>query len=257
MKPLDGPRLKISRAKEHLDFLHNDIRRFIENEPYIIVKYKSNGLPQISIEQNRLVPANWGLIVGDIVFSLRASLDYIVWQLSLPTMNKRRSQGKSITLPQFPICDRRTEYIGVRGNSIRFIRYVPKGHRHIIEQLQPYHRTKWPELALLSILRDTNNADKHRVITPVFAELVFRLGIDSRPFSVRFNSDSYAVAYATSSRIELNIADNLYPDSPLLVVFGFEENRSGSVKTVSLSSLYHIYDFISDEVIPFFASKME
>lgn len=110
---------------------------------------------------------------------------------------------------------------------------------------------------MLSILRDSNNADKHRVITPVYAELVFRVGVDSRPISVRFDSDRYAVAHIMSGTLELNLADNLYPDSPLKVVFRFEEDRSGNIKTVSLSALNQMYDFIHDDIIPFFSSKVE
>src|SRR5918996_2456079 len=203
MKPLDGSRLKIDRAKEHLDALYSDIRRFIESKPYTIIKHKSNGLPQVSVEQKQLVPAKWGLIVEDIVFNLRASLDYIIWQLSLPTINKKRMQGqRPRNMPQFPICDRRSDYIRKGGTPRRQIDLVPKGKRHIIEQLQPYHRRKWPELEILSILRDISNADKHRVITPVFAQVVFRLGSNATPWTVRFHNDRYSVAHAMSGRIE-------------------------------------------------------
>jgi hypothetical protein len=46
---------------------------------------------------------------------------------------------------------------------------VPRKVRAVVERLQPYHRRKWPDTALLGQLKEIDNWDKHRALTTAAA----------------------------------------------------------------------------------------
>lgn len=99
MHPLDGARLKVVRAQEHLDVFKLKVGAFIDTKPYYVetevygehwwVKPHVTAQPDIGLSA----------IVGDCVTNARAALDYIMWELScrhfdsgpnLETMEDRR-----------------------------------------------------------------------------------------------------------------------------------------------------------------------
>ena len=45
---------------------------------------------------------------------------------------------------------------------------VPRGVKTLVERLQPYHRRKWPQTALLGQIQVINNLDKHRALLAGF-----------------------------------------------------------------------------------------
>jgi hypothetical protein len=160
-EPLDGAKLKIVRAEEHLNALKLEVGAYLDTRPYeFIPNSKMN--PADPFKQyfriNTPPPLHCGLIIGDIVTNIRAALDYIVWELSVrffvPPFNDRDRQ-----IVSFPIY----ENPGERGYTDRMNglakRGVPAGVRAEIDAVQP-HKGGYGPLGLLNHLVNT---DKHRV----------------------------------------------------------------------------------------------
>lgn len=181
--PLLGARLKIERARQHLETLGHETRVFIESNPYRYVGERDpeTGDQVVRIRFNRVdvrIPARLGLIAGDASHNLRSALDHLVWQLATVGAGPGR-------FTQFPLFDDADEY---RRNEERFLQGVVEGHRARIEALQPYHVRKLIDAGDgLSSLRDplaTNlylmavgrldNADKHRLLLAITSVARFR-----------------------------------------------------------------------------------
>lgn len=81
--PLDGARLKVVRAQQHLDSLRIEIRRYLEhNKPDgWAEKYSDTGIVMHPSKRPE-IPLELSTIIGDCVTNARAALDYIVWQLA-------------------------------------------------------------------------------------------------------------------------------------------------------------------------------
>src|SRR6202008_4862235 len=81
--PLAGARLKIIRAEQHLRSLHDEIGAYLQTDPY---KFPVEFDDDAGIMEPAVIthdpPLELGCIVGDCLGNLRASLDYIAWQLA-------------------------------------------------------------------------------------------------------------------------------------------------------------------------------
>jgi hypothetical protein len=159
--PFEDVRWKIWRADQHFAELHKmalatvmredvyEIRTEAdrENRPVIVVGAVPPGLPQMS------------LLIGDTAHNLRSALDHLMWLFAQPTK-------KQEIKVQFPIFYSGPKF---RENAGRAMPGVPPGVRALVERLQPYHRRKWPETALLGYVREIDNWDKHRALTTAVA----------------------------------------------------------------------------------------
>ena len=80
--------MKLERANDHLNALHDAIKSFIESEPYrTITKFDSQtGEHVVQLKSTPVPPARLSVIVGDALFNLRSSLDH-------PTCSVPRAQA--------------------------------------------------------------------------------------------------------------------------------------------------------------------
>jgi hypothetical protein len=127
----------------------------------------------------------WGLILGDLVYDTRASLDYLVTALI------RSAGDEAGNRTQFPISGvyRAAEWReaeerwdeDVRGTIARDIKGTPPGTKEALKPLQPFYGvpTTDPWSHPLFILQTLSNRDKHRRLNLLVrqAEVVF---IDDR-----------------------------------------------------------------------------
>jgi hypothetical protein len=170
----DSAWLKWARAVAHAQALDANIERGsqeTQTQPVgtIGIEYqpKCHGF-SVFVETAHDIPVLWSVILGDIVFNFRASLDHLAWALV-----QRGSLAGRLTPDQengvyFPIAmsahhltamltGRRPKLPGVRRADLAIVR------RH-----QPYLRGKtrapWHAFAILDRL---SNADKHRQIHDV------------------------------------------------------------------------------------------
>jgi len=155
--PLDLCRARLLRAGEHIDSLGREIASLdataIGNAPVI----------GRSLDQSP--PARLCLMVGEIVYHLRAALDHIVWDLA--NRNGKFTKGQ-VT---FPVCDNPEHFKQVVNNGI--LKGVPRKFYPQIASFQPY-LTPDPPNAVLRLLDDLATIDlrdmANMILIPVAAE---------------------------------------------------------------------------------------
>lgn len=172
---MDGPRQKLRRANIHLNAFKRSLKRFNDRKPYElsskVVHQDDGSYGTIYVNRCDPVPDSMALIVGDICNNLRSVLDHILWQLWLKVNS---AFDKNVT---FPICADSNRF---RAEATKLIKDLPAEQRALIASVQPYSRGN----DLLSVLRELNNADKHRLITIVQAAAQYtQIGI-SGPFVI-------------------------------------------------------------------------
>jgi len=162
LSPLDGARLKVVRAQIHLDSLKDEIRDYINSNPYKVpvrVQYDTSRFPIITITRDPALETS--LIIGDCVTNLRAALDYVVWALAerhfAPALDPKSMADRRIAC--FPIYDpARTNSYEDRLKSL-VKRGMPTNACVEIDAVQS-HKTG---NRALSLLHELVNTDKHRL----------------------------------------------------------------------------------------------
>jgi hypothetical protein len=165
---LSGVRLKLARANKHLNKLEAELKRFTtEDSELPEVQIRSDG-PWTCVDLLPFPKApspDLSLIAGDAIYNLRATLDYLIWQLIL------REGKRPGVRHAFPIYEKRPEFISQ-------VEAPPKGRENrsplygipvsgdvwtIIEQAQPYRRGQHPAPLThpLAVLHRLSNIDKH------------------------------------------------------------------------------------------------
>lgn len=153
--------LKIGRAEEHANALRDAIASWEKKNPYVLTKQHDAKGEFYSINvQLSPVPDfdKWSLIFGDFIGNLRAALDHFIYAVAI-------SQTKSNP----PIDERSLQFIitdtdeNFAKQSYR-IRSLSDAVRTIIERVQPYNRTHQLLPPLLSLLRDFDDSNKHRLV---------------------------------------------------------------------------------------------
>ncbi|MEA2331531.1 MAG: hypothetical protein QOH58_1669 [Thermoleophilaceae bacterium] len=160
--PLEDCRLKVARAKEQFNALHDEIVRFSEDNPYVVdVQVDPETGDEIfeSAEPPRF-PRRWATLVGEIAHNLRSSLDQLVAVFIREA--GREPDGNNA----FPISKTKDRYLvrNKRGLSYRdrLLRQVPNHIKQRIDALQPYQRGNLAYADALIALRHMSDRDKHR-----------------------------------------------------------------------------------------------
>lgn len=151
--PLDGAFEREWRAGEHLAELEIEISRVFERQANA-VQFDLNQAPPYEAINILLPLENFfgmrvGILVGEICYNLRGSLDYLVFELA------KLDSGAEQSCTQFPIMDKKYDF-DKRGKG-SFLKGINAQHVAKIEALQPYMGCNWT-----GRLRDFSNEDKHR-----------------------------------------------------------------------------------------------
>ena len=158
--PLDGARLKIVRAQEHLKSFNEDCWRYVSAEPYKIAT--ELGPDQICIEGiiTTESPPRLAGIVGDFVTNCRASLDYIAWELAMRA-GRPLSDAQKRRIA-FPLAPDKSSFTKKDGTAFHLegVCGIPASAMSVIESVQPYHAGN-ESLDSLDLLVRT---DKHRML---------------------------------------------------------------------------------------------
>jgi hypothetical protein len=82
---LDGIKLKVSRAEEHLEALRVECSAYLDSKPFEPVRpAQSESDNDLTVwKVNHSPPLRLSVLLGDFLHSLRSSLDHIAWQLVL------------------------------------------------------------------------------------------------------------------------------------------------------------------------------
>lgn len=158
----DSVRLKLDRAKEHIEAFNAEVEAFTKLNPYGIITEPNADRTEyvFRIDVFREPPPKLGVIVGDCIHNLRSSLDHLAFGLAgFPT---GRSRGDIA----FPLFFNAPQH-GFESATKGMLAGVRKEALAVIGRLQPYDRGDsplnfWP--APLAVLRELSDIDKHRTL---------------------------------------------------------------------------------------------
>lgn len=160
--PLDGVRLKLSRAMEHLLKLDDDIDDYRGRQPFKVIREVDPGDTRLRFGffLTELPPAHLSVVIGDVVSNLRSSLDHLAWQLVIASRGTPRTEPP---MTQFPLYRSRTTGTG-KLRRIEIAGGVAPKALSVVESVQPYHRVQDSEKHPLALLAELSNIDKHRTL---------------------------------------------------------------------------------------------
>ena len=187
MHPLDGAYERINRASEHLVDLKQRLNRIRDIYKNRIASQYYTELRRLSF-QDRYQVVNVGtktiepiisIVVGEIIYNLRAALDYLIYELGCFDSNR------IVERTQFIIVDAPNDFL---RESKRQLKGLNPNHIASIERLQPYNGVAW-----LGVLRDISNPDKHS-----------RLAIASAPAKFVKKSNTYSTPILLEMPLYMN-----------------------------------------------------
>jgi hypothetical protein len=234
---LKHPKLRIERAKEHLDVLYAKIIEFQKMKPFQVTDYKdSKNALYIRKFDIPIIDLRLAVVAGDAINNLRSALDHIAWQLALTIMERPHDRTA------FPIVDKDTAEKMRRFDSI--VRDIPTKAIDEIKMLQPYQRGDAYKDDVLWKLDKLCNINKHRVIPAQGT------AIDSKiPKNIDIRYGTFNNKPAVFMPISVKTKMNLAPQPTLDVIFG--SGVDGLV--ISFRELGNIYNYVRDSVLPRFA----
>lgn len=151
---LDNIGAKIERSYDHVVDLTERIKVVFDKQ-YIIRRYhdEATGDYVEIFDDEIIIPMEWSVLAGEVVYQLRSSLDHLVWALverngNIPTASN-----------MFPICiDGSRKDIASLERKVKGVSAVAE---EIIRSVQPFNSTA-PSKEPLAKLNKLNNTDKHR-----------------------------------------------------------------------------------------------
>lgn len=176
MNPLDGAYKRVNRAGEHLSDLKRGIKAFRQNKINgISIDYqrirnpiKRNEFIDIRNVRSRPIPMpqQFSILVGEIIYNLRAALDYLIYELACFD-SKQEVEKTQFPIENFPeTFNRRICSVEAKGRN-KYLRGVSSEHVTAIKRLQPFDGCQWTRW-----LRDISNPDKHRRLTVMDSPIV-------------------------------------------------------------------------------------
>lgn len=152
---------RLERANEHLQLLDAQVRGYLGGKPYQLRSERGTEETERELFVDVTAPFDelgWALLVSEIVHHYRASLDNLIYMLSVVT------QGQHVSGTEFPIYLTEAAFRsggGARGPIGPYkIRAIPPGAQAVIEGLQPWHTGQDDPLWML---HELSNTDKHRI----------------------------------------------------------------------------------------------
>jgi hypothetical protein len=223
--PLGGAHLKIIRAHEHLDSLKHHVRLYLDTKPYAFPTQQNLNLVHVGKPVTTVPPhLDIGLIIGDCLGAMMASLDYVAWELASKYAGRVLIPPPSATndKPSFPLFADPALY--VRRNWAGGMRARYKVPAHVLDEVelvQPYHAGYEP-LALLYLLV---NQDKHRLPVLTIGHVdsgsitlwYGRTAEDIAP--AESDIDASRIAFKTSTPISFALPDREVQVNPEVTMF--------------------------------------
>lgn len=252
MHPLDGPRLKLKRAKQHLNTINRALRAYYSLQPYgfVVEPYPPTGHKVVRVRVDRVPPDRIGVFIGECLYNLRSALDQIAWALA---SRDGRIPPDRI---QFPIL----EHEPVSSNARQSWRQQTSGigepdslELEVIKSLQPYTRGSGVQLHPLFLLDDWRNADAHRN-TPVLGHML-RIRLPKLPGLALPDIDTVF----NDGDIIMHVGSGFQLDStfnPLIAArVAFGVGKPGHARQAP--PLDSIYEFVRTDVFPRFTGFFE
>jgi hypothetical protein len=148
--PFIGCDLRCQRAKEHLaeaTSLASIYTLQQEGKTYWDINAKLENALVFKSEYTA-PPLKISIIIGEIIYNLRSSLDYLVFSLA------QLDSGSQQLMTQYPICDNLADFKKRTSRDLQGLSPLSIGQ---IEKFQPFSGSP-----CLKTLRELSNPDKHR-----------------------------------------------------------------------------------------------
>lgn len=97
-----GPRLKLARSLEHINVLSEEIVAFMKDNPPTVNAGKTPDGAYRARVNFVPAPGRLGILAADVFQTLRASLDYLAWEVALLNV----TDGFPHKRTEFPICEK-------------------------------------------------------------------------------------------------------------------------------------------------------
>lgn len=109
----EGTRLKIDRAKKHINELNTDVTAYLAREPFELV-FKKEATRKTWIVKTKIpIPLSFSGPAGDALHNLRAALDHVVFEMI-------GDKAKSPEAVSFPFCKDAASYVSsLAGRQIQ------------------------------------------------------------------------------------------------------------------------------------------
>jgi hypothetical protein len=163
---LQGVEFKLYRAQEHLRTLVKAQADFLRDPKLCspVLEINKQRRPFVWVEEIKEPPPDWGPLMGDCIHNLRSALDHLAFQLMVANSRGPLSRAR-IKTSAFPITTSSTKFRGAQHK----LAGVSGTAKAIIEELQPYHRRKYPGTRTLWELEELWSGDKHRVLPLIYS----------------------------------------------------------------------------------------
>jgi hypothetical protein len=138
---------KLAWAQKHTEALHDEMREHFASNAFTA-----------NLVIARELPADWPLIVGDILHNIRSALDNLAFALvEVARIPRVSDPARGL----FPICASHREFKDIRERDMGGM--APEAQA-IIESLQPYRREDSLHFSRLYLLNELANVDRHRCL---------------------------------------------------------------------------------------------
>ncbi len=151
-------RAKIDRAEKQAQNLQADLAAFLQDRIYEIRESfdPQTGIKTATYHIIRPIPAEWPIVMGEIVHNFRSALDHAITDLTVA------ETGQELNGTEFPIFEHEADY----DKKGRYrIRGINAQAQDVIRRLQPFEFKKnnpADTVSVLALLHPLNILDKHR-----------------------------------------------------------------------------------------------
>lgn len=176
-RSLAGAFARIDRADRHIDELKLLIERYRKSQEEKLIADEQATTRRInqllrfspgdkfsSMHRSRILPdfpLEAAVIVGEIIYNLRASLDYLIYELAWQDSGSEQHDTQFL-IENVRVDRKRPKKCGFLPRSKTKLAGLHQHHIDAIEKLQPYKGCAWTKT-----LKSISNPDKHRKLTAV------------------------------------------------------------------------------------------
>lgn len=157
-----GVNLKMTRAKKQVDWVFDEVNRFLDGDAYAVETYFDTKAGEY-VYRGRILKdprPEWSIAISESLHLYNSVLDNMAWIVASPD-GEAPPKGTG-----FPIRPSRAAYrkLWSHDGGYYMVRAMPVRAQAIIENAQPYHRGKAYAGHPLWALRRLANMDKHEAI---------------------------------------------------------------------------------------------
>lgn len=149
---------RLDRANVHRQSLVEIWNGFIADHPYdFSLDHQGGGVFILRLWQERPFPSEFAVITGEWLYSLRCTLDYIMWATAVYVNGSIPPPGES-TL-QYPIYENE----GAWDKNLHRLKPLSSHHCEMLRKMQPFNSN--PDANYLGCINRLARIDRHRRLT--------------------------------------------------------------------------------------------